>query len=266
MLSWLIIPFLGVALSMGFLVGLTRHPSWESNAYIPKTVTASFSQLNWQKTGLITLWFDDAWKSQYTTAYPILEKYNLVGSLAVPTKLIGYDAYMNWPQVKYLQHKGWEINSHTRTHNCAANNLTLEQVEEELRGAQKDLDELGLFSESFVTPCGADSPIISEVAKKYYLSLRTSEAGLNDIPVKNPYRIKAYPIYSYTPIDEVKTWIDQARDNHSWLILMFHQVDEEAAQYTVNPVTFEKIIETVSKSKLPVVLPTQVLHLNTLTN
>lgn len=264
MLSWLIIPLLGLVFATSFLVGLNKNPSWQVNALTTsKTTPLVFDKFDWQNTGLVTLWFDDAWLSQYLAAQPVMEKYGYVGSLAVPTRLIGYDAYMNWAQIKFLQYKGWEINSHTRTHDCNTFNLNSSEVEHELLGSKQDLESQGLFAENFVTPCGAETKDILAVAKKYYLSVRGSGAGLNKLPVQDPYHLTAYPIQLTTSVEEVRQWIAEAAQTRTWLILMFHQIDDSKIEYTTSPKTFESMIKEVKDSGLPVVLPTQVLHLQT---
>src|SRR3989344_4865414 len=121
LISWLILPIVLVWLSTNYLIGLGKHPVWEkseeeinaSTADITKTESDQIDKIHWDGSGLITLWFDDAWTQQFTIAAPILEKNNQVGTLSVPTGMVGFENYMSWSQLEMLYKSGWEITSHT---------------------------------------------------------------------------------------------------------------------------------------------------------
>jgi peptidoglycan/xylan/chitin deacetylase (PgdA/CDA1 family) len=271
LVSWILLPFLVVWISTNYLIGMNRQPSWQTDDN-PKVAGAQteaiktspppeVKKINWSGQGLVTLWFDDAWVSQFTVAHPLLESKGLVGALAVPTGSMGYPDYMSWVQVKLLSYKGWEITSHTRSHSCDPERTTDEVLENELHGAQQDLNSHGIRADNFVTPCGADSEKTTEVAKKYYLSLRTSYPGVNPLPVNDPYNLKVRAIRKNTTADEVKKWLDEARDQKAWVILMFHQIDESGTDYSIKPEEFGRVIDTVKQSGLEVVLPIQALQI-----
>src|SRR3989344_1526483 len=262
MLAWLIVPFLGVFLAVNYLIGVTSQPQWVNQSSFlvssneEEQVARSFQ---WEGEGLVTFWFDDAWESQYSVGLPILESKNFPAALAVPTHLVGAEAYMSWAQVRRVQHKGWEITSHTRNHSCDEHALTPEIVESELKGAKEDLDSQGVGSDHFVTPCGIQASIVKEVAKKYYLSFRTTEFGVNVLPLTDMYTITANSLEVNTSVDEVKEWIKEAEEKRGWLILVFHQIDESNSQYSISPFTLQEIVEAVSASKIQVVVPTEAM-------
>ena len=67
---------------------------------------------------LVILTFDDGYKSQYTTAKPILDKYGFKGTFYVVcnyAQKIDTDR-MNWTEVKELYPQGHDIGSHTMNH------------------------------------------------------------------------------------------------------------------------------------------------------
>lgn len=65
----------------------------------------------------IVLTFDDGYIDFYTTAYPILVKYNFKAVSFIPTGLIGTGYYMNWDQIKEIQRTGLvTFEGHTLTH------------------------------------------------------------------------------------------------------------------------------------------------------
>jgi hypothetical protein len=182
-----------------------------------------------------------------------------VGALAVPTQLVGYDAYMSWAQVKKLAFEGWEITAHSRHHECDQQDLSEEVVRSEVVGSKEDLEQMGIEVSSYVLPCGTVSEETVAEVKRWYLSMRTSEGGMNALPVEKPYELRAYAVTPMTGVSEVKEWLAGAKRTRSWLVLMFHQVDDGGDEYSVDPVRFRQITEAVKESKLPVVKPSQAL-------
>jgi hypothetical protein len=110
MLAWLVLPLLVFWLSVGYLVGRSQKPAWvtEKVTTDSKQVLSAQSyeavepvgDFAWEGTGLVTFWFDDAWLSQYTVAFPLLEKYRVKAALSVATKMVGLEKYMSWAQIK----------------------------------------------------------------------------------------------------------------------------------------------------------------------
>jgi peptidoglycan/xylan/chitin deacetylase (PgdA/CDA1 family) len=279
LLSWFIIPLLVVWIAINYLVGSLRQPIWQTNvleqpnavnrshvsAAQPAVITPKNTPppLYWQGEGLVTFWFDDAWESQYSSAFPILEDAGFKASLAVPTRLVDSPAYMTWPQIKRIYYKGWEINPHSRTHTCAISDLQPAQIDSEIIGSKQDLEREGLSSDNFIyiTPCGYGSPKILATIRQNYTAMRTSEQGLNELPIKDPYNLKTYEVGDTTTVEDIEPWLQKAKDEKSWIILMFHQVDDGHSEYDVSPSRLREIVELVKKSNLPVVLPRQALQL-----
>lgn len=267
--SWLVLPILGVWIVTSYLVGITRTPDWlgkrENSQTILGSQTSGISKyqnstFQWKGAGLITIWFDDAWYSQYSTAFPILEKESLKAALAVPTGIVGGGEYMGWAHIKKLSKSGWEISSHTRSHDCNEEERDIQTLESEILGSKNDLEENGINAEVFVTPCGFADRGITETAKLYYLAMRGSGEGINTLPVEKPYELTVKTIHSTTKLSEIDNWINEAKRQKGWLILAFHQVDESNSEYSVSPDNFLKIISLIKTSQLPVVLPNEALQ------
>ncbi len=64
----------------------------------------------------IALTFDDAWANQYTTAFPLLQKYGMTATFYVPSRYPGARSTLSWDQLREMNQAGMEIGSHTRTH------------------------------------------------------------------------------------------------------------------------------------------------------
>lgn len=267
LIAWVILPLVLVWLSVGYLIGINQQPKWnQASPLAQATVTApppAVKAFNWTgQGGVVTLWFDDAWRSQYYVALPVLQQKGFVAAMATPTHLVDTNGYMNWAQLKRLQHLGWEITSHTQSHNCDLIYSNVTSIDKELTGAKRELESQGLLADHFVTPCGADSAELIQIAKREYLSLRTSGTGFNPIPVTEPYSLKTYVLNTSYTFDYVKKLIQEAQQTNTWLILSFHQIDHEGREFSVTPELFNQIIDEIDRSGIQVALPSQVLNIN----
>lgn len=270
LLSWTIIPFMGMWLSINYLIGMTRSPAWVSEKQLNRQIlsyqseyqnnsSGSIPVFKWEGTGLITFWFDDAWYSQYSTAFPILNEKKFAAALAVPTGLVGEDSYMSWAHLRRLQSQKWEITSHTRNHVCETD-IDLTKFEFELRAGKADLQVHNLSSDHFVNPCGISNVNMDQLIKKNYLSSRSSGEGINNLPVQNPYNLYAMVLRSTTSLADIKQKILLTKKQKGWLILVFHQIDNSGTDYSLSVENFKKIVQLVEEENIPVVLPSQALE------
>jgi len=239
----------------------------------PVTTLPAIPPFTWKHTGLITLWFDDGWVTEYTNAFPLMEKYGMKGAVAIAIKFVCYPAFMTWDQLRTLQEKGWETTAHSVHHSCDLGYYTTQTIKDELLGSQKTIQEHGLRADQFVMPCGFSRaqianmfanqyPPIVETAKQYFSSYRTTTSERENIlPLPDPYNLKAFQILVSTTDKEIQDKINQAVKDKTWLILVFHQVDDTKRQFSFPPDKFEKILEMIKASGLPVVLPSQALSI-----
>ncbi len=134
--------------------------------------------------------FDDAFRSVYELAFPILSELGLPGTVFVPTAKIGTEEPMAWPGIdewvggpyeeelvgmtwdhlEELHSAGWEIGSHTCSHPV----LTLidaSALEQELRRSRADIEErLGAPCTSLAYPYGSvDDRVIAAARSAGYL-------------------------------------------------------------------------------------------------
>ena len=111
-----------------------------------------------RKTLAVT--FDDAFRSVFDLAFPILSRLGLPGTVFVPTAKVGNHGPMawegiegwigtphedelrgmSWEQLEHVAGAGWEVASHTRSHPHLTA-LNDEALERELRASREDCEQ-----------------------------------------------------------------------------------------------------------------------------
>lgn len=219
----------------------------------------------WKGTGLITLWFDDNWLSQYENAFPVMQKFNFKGVVSVITSAVCAPNYMGWKQIYELQRNGWEMVSHSKYHICdpyvLENSPNLLRSETEV--AKKELAEHKIYTNIFVTPCGYPTYLYSKIRNEIlnsYSTIRIAESTINHLPVTDSTNLTAYFIDDSVSLETIQEWINETKKQSGWLILTFHQIGT-GPPYFLNTANtqFKDILDLVKKSELPVVLPSQVI-------
>ncbi|HUI88580.1 MAG TPA: polysaccharide deacetylase family protein [Anaerolineales bacterium] len=126
----------------------------------------------------IIISFDDSWESQYSNAFPIMKKYGFTGVLYTVVSYIGRPSglttdpsYLTADQLKEMAAAGWEIGSHTETHQNVTV-MTDDQLHYEIVQSRKDLQqELGVPILTFAYPFGgANSAVIDYVHFAGYIA------------------------------------------------------------------------------------------------
>lgn len=138
--------------------------------------------------------FDDGYRDTYENALPILQKYNMTGTVFVVPNLVGKKAYVTWEMVIKLRDAGMEIGSHTMWHP----NLTRsKKAEWEIFESKKTLEEkLGLPVSAFAYPEGKYNETVQGLVKAAgYKTARTFSTG-NGISEKNRFEIPVVRVYA----------------------------------------------------------------------
>jgi len=91
-----------------------------------------------EKPACIT--FDDGAKSILTVSKPLMDEYGYVGAAFLNTDSVGGEGQMTWDDVRALQEAGWEIGSHSATHEHLTR-ISEETCREELEGSKADIDQ-----------------------------------------------------------------------------------------------------------------------------
>lgn len=180
----------------------------------------------------ITICFDDAHSTIFTNARPVLQQYDIRATVYVPTLGIDDEAFwhMSWKQIIALQELGWEIGSHSHTHQSMTL-LSPEKVEEELRVSRDVLAKHGIEAKTFATPLGDKNDEVVEAIKKYYVAHRGTERqpkthlhfSFNDLDV-DPYEIAGIELWHNYSIDKIKSLVERAIDKEAWVVFYLHEI------------------------------------------
>lgn len=142
----------------------------KDNGFTPITLDNLYGIFNFQAESParpIVLTFDDGYIDFYTTAYPILAKYNFKAVSFIPTGLIGSGYYMNWDQIREISKSGLvTFEGHTISHP----NLTLLAPNEALRELKEGREVLQAqtgYPVNFIAyPYGISNYQVQDLAKQ----------------------------------------------------------------------------------------------------
>jgi peptidoglycan/xylan/chitin deacetylase (PgdA/CDA1 family) len=181
---------------------------------------------------MVTLSFDDDNHSVYDTAFPILEASGLPASFY----FIGNSLTEEWKtRLKFLEDQGWEIGSHSQTHPDLTT-LSDAELEYELQQSKAELEAAGLTVSGFAYPEGSgtkDGRVLRQV-KQYYDYARSASSGYNS-PIVDQYTLRIQSQVSFVSLETMKDWVDEAIENHQWLIILMHAVDNSGEVYSITP-------------------------------
>lgn len=210
---------------------------------------------------LVTFVFDDGLKTTYTRAFPVLNNFSFPGvTAAISSAAAGNSSrYMNWTELQTLQNVyNWEIASHSATH-PDLRSLDNARLDYELNESKNALRSHGLNVYNFVSPYGSYNTRTEARIMKYYDSDRSTSSLF--IPPDSEYPLAAKNIWNTTTLDEAKAWVDEAVNNNSRLIFVFHNIGDymgqDAGEWTEGEWTTDNLTGLASyiesKGKLRVV-------------
>jgi peptidoglycan/xylan/chitin deacetylase (PgdA/CDA1 family) len=224
------------------------------NYELRETTSSDPSRFN---QGFVSINFDDGWRTTFENALPILDQAGLKSTNYIITGRFDFPAYIDAGQTKSIYTRGHEVGAHTRTHRDLA---TLSDTDKrtEIAGSKNDLEALGIQGvNSFAYPFGSYNSATDAIVKQSgFSSARTSDGGFNT-KNGNKFLLKRQPIENTATFAQVKGWIDQARSNRTWLILLFHRVDTSGTQYSITPTLFKQIVDYLKSQNVSVVTTSQ---------
>lgn len=139
---------------------------------------------------VVVITFDDAYDSIYSTALPILKRYQFPFTVFVSTDYVDrkQSGYMDWQQIRQLAQQGATIANHTKSHlhllrkpNEVSHKQWMATLRNELEGAEKRIKkETGQNWRYFAYPYGeADQPIVDAIKSWGYMGFG-QQSGATD--------------------------------------------------------------------------------------
>jgi peptidoglycan/xylan/chitin deacetylase (PgdA/CDA1 family) len=211
--------------------------------------------------GMVTWTFDDGLTSRYQNGIPILNAAGLKSSQYIISGNFALPGYITPQQMLTMQSQGHEIGGHTKTHPHLTA-LSLAQATEEITGGRNDLLALGATPiNTFVFPFGDYNDQIEQIVRNAgYKGARNSDVGYN---TKNTdkFRLHSKHIEANVTVDQIKSYINTAMAEKTWVILEAHNVSNGSSQYNITPANFQAVVDYLVQNNIPVVTMDQGLAL-----
>ena len=163
----------------------------------------------------IVITFDDAWRSAYDIALPILNKYGFTATFFIYTDFIGGGKALSWKHIKELSEKGFDIQCQTKTHR----NLSIPKKNESFKAYFNSIEREITYPKKLLKkmlkkdcrylayPYGETNNLVIAILKKHgYLGAFTLGREPNPFFVDR-YRINRVVIYGNYGLDEFKKYV-----------------------------------------------------------
>ena len=160
--------------------------------YNPINLKKEFYVPRKKKTILMTI--DDAFKSFYTEAWPILKKEKIPFILFVSTEPVGGKGYMTWEQIKEIDKEKFTfIGHHSHSHEYLIDKNDQEFIKDIETANKIFLNHLGYIPNLFSYPFGEYSEFMKNYISKNFDFAFGQHSGVIDLN-KDKYELPRFPI------------------------------------------------------------------------
>ena len=200
------------------------------------------------KKGIVTFTFDDGWATQKDGIKALAER-GVSGTVFIVKDASGPE-YLSLDDMKELVNVyGADIEAHGGSSFDDIEDGALTTLFQE---TQDFLVENGLSRGRFMAyPNGFHSARVVQLAKSFFDACRTIQyyIPIESYPPYDNYRIRAISSIQDSQVETIKQYIDRACDNGTWLILVFHKIEEGSGGMFCSLNALEQMIDyAVSKS------------------
>lgn len=210
------------------------------------------------RRGLVSITFDDGFRSDFDVALPILERHGARATFFVLTDKLDDPARVSLVMLRELIRRGHQIGSHTASHR-ALPELSDVELLAELSVPKQLLEQSGLGPIlDFASPYGTYDDRTLVHLSRYYRSHRTTEIGLNTRRAFTPKRLRVLSMRTETTADQVADWCARAVAERAWLIIVYHQVVATPnSVYATTPSKLDAHLSSIAASGLPILTVSQ---------
>jgi peptidoglycan/xylan/chitin deacetylase (PgdA/CDA1 family) len=206
--------------------------------------------------GVISFTFDDGFDT-IVPASQMLAAHGFAATAYVITDQVDKDGRAKLSDLTTLQNAGWDIAAHAYTqvdHALNYTELSPSEVEDDMVNTRAWLIAHGFQGyDHCAYPSGEFDATIVALAGRYFTSCRTIYSAQQELsPPSDARRLRVGYVTSSVALATVEQWIDEARANHEWLILVFHHfTDTPVASVDWRASDFQAVVEHVAASGLP---------------
>ncbi len=199
---------------------------------------------------VVSMTFDDGFSSTFK-AGDIMHKYDYTGTAYIIPEFLGKEGYLIQAEVDDLAGMGWDISGHGKDN---LTELVSADADTQLASVYKYLDDRKYKGrEHFAYPNGGYNKYVESQVMEYFTSARTIDGFSQPVAKIHNSHINAVTISSSTPITDIIAQIDQAVKDKSWLILVWHNFNQELTSDTDYRLEdFSYLVDYINKNNIKV--------------
>jgi peptidoglycan/xylan/chitin deacetylase (PgdA/CDA1 family) len=200
---------------------------------------------------LVSITFDDGWANTHAQALPIMQRHKVVSTQYLVSGFLGTKNYMKPGDVYDFTKAGHDVGAHTFDHRDLTR-LPDKDLEMQLQLPKDGLSRCFGEVTDLAVPYGNFDIRTTTQTKSRYETARSTTVGYNTADLFNAYELKVQNVRRDTTPAEIQSWIDSAKQNRTWLILVYHQVGDNEGEFTRKAGDFENDIKAITASGVSV--------------
>ncbi|OPY18527.1 MAG: Polysaccharide deacetylase [Methanomethylovorans sp. PtaU1.Bin093] len=199
----------------------------------------------------VILTFDDGFKSDYDTVYPLLKERNISSTHYIIASMVGEDSTrMTWDHIKAMYDDGFDMECHSDTHPDLTT-MSSDEIIQEMLNVNTAFVTHGMPAPKHIAyPYGECNDNVISVISSYRDTGRVVTWKNNGYYptelLEKPYGLPCYPTEYHGTIAE----IDKAVAGNYTLILGFHQVTENPGEYDISTSEFISILDYIESNNI----------------
>jgi peptidoglycan/xylan/chitin deacetylase (PgdA/CDA1 family) len=210
-------------------------------------------------TTLVSLTFDDGWDSQIKNGVPLLDKFNYKGTFYLNPSTIDTKLFASLKATQILAAQGHEIAAHGEEH-LDMTTLAPTALKQQLILSRKFLQkQFNQEYSNFASPYGKADAQMQTIMRAIYRSHRGTKSGINTKQNFDPYDLKVFFVNQQTTSVQIAEAINKAKTFKGWLIFVYHRIEDNGGQNSINTSTFYTQLQLINQSQLPVKTVNEVL-------